>query len=348
MSEKSGSSLGKLALWALALGGVGYLVYRVVGIKKMVSEAKFYPNFDGTPSIKGGELVVPFLIEIQNPTNGTLTIGISRLEGLFDGKSICSFDIPTNNQTTIKPNGWSTLKGYKIRLPLNNILQAISANVYDVVNKNLTSLLDKLVLRFDAIVGGALTVSIEYSFKNRATNGLGLVSTQKRKILPLSDYAAFIPSRDELLRTDQFVNIAAATTDTVQFMHQVVESTLSDTRKLAEHLKRDSLKETIQSVYDFVYSHIKYELDSVAAEQVRRPLRTLYDQKGDCDCYSTLIASILTNLGIPFKFRIAAFEGRDYYQHVYVIVPHSGGYYVCDPVMDRCFAEKKPSKYKDL
>ena len=77
-------------------------------------------------------------------------------------------------------------------------------------------------------------------------------------------------------------------------------------------------------------------------EQVRRPLRTLYDQKGDCDCFATLIGSILENLGIKYKFRVAAYQRG--WQHDYVIVPYENGYYTVDPVLDQCFAEKKPTR----
>jgi hypothetical protein len=83
-------------------------------------------------------------------------------------------------------------------------------------------------------------------------------------------------------------------------------------------------------------------------EQVRRPLRCLYDKKGDCDCYATLIGSMLENLNIPYKFRIAAYNGNENYQHVYVIVPNGTGYYTCDPVVDRFNYEKPPSKTKDF
>ena len=83
-------------------------------------------------------------------------------------------------------------------------------------------------------------------------------------------------------------------------------------------------------------------------EQVRRPLRTLYDQKGDCDCYATLIGSMLYNLGIPFKFRIAEYANKGYYQHVYVIVPYSGGYFTVDPVLDNFNQEKPTTNHKDF
>ena len=97
-----------------------------------------------------------------------------------------------------------------------------------------------------------------------------------------------------------------------------------------------------------VVQHIEYVPDSAVMEQVRRPLRTLYDQKGDCDCYATLIGSILTNLGIPFSLRIAKYNGRSYFQHVYVVVREGDKELVVDPVVDKCFYEKKPSEKKDF
>ena len=84
------------------------------------------------------------------------------------------------------------------------------------------------------------------------------------------------------------------------------------------------------------------------ATEVRRPLRCLYDKKGDCDCYATLIGSILENLNIPYKFRIAAYNGNSHFQHVYVIVPNGSGYYTCDPVVDKFNYEKPTSKVKDF
>lgn len=130
-------------------------------------------------------------------------------------------------------------------------------------------------------------------------------------------------------------------------MREVAERYKSDTATLAQRLNKDGLKETLQNIWNFVYTYIQYVPDSRVREQVRRPLRTLYDQQGDCDCYATLIASMLINLNIPYHFRIAAYSaGR--YQHVYVVVPHDGGYYVVDPVLDKCFAEKTPSKFFDV
>lgn len=180
-----------------------------------------------------------------------------------------------------------------------------------------------------------------------AVTGLGLVAASMRKIKDISDYISYIPPREQLKRKDLVVIPDGSVRDTANLMREVAERYKSDTATLAQRLNKDGLKETLQNIWNFVYTYIQYVPDSRVREQVRRPLRTLYDQQGDCDCYATLIASMLINLNIPYHFRIAAYSaGR--YQHVYVVVPHDGGYYVVDPVLDKCFAEKTPSKFFDV
>lgn len=181
-----------------------------------------------------------------------------------------------------------------------------------------------------------------YNLSLMGVSGLGLTASTLRSIRPLSDYIAYIPPREELKREDKIINPNGNEHDTVAFMRRVAQTYKSDTAKLANWLKRSTLKETLQSIWTFVYTHIQYVKDDPMVEQVRRPLRTLYDQKGDCDCYATLIGSILENLGIKYQFRVAAYQRG--WQHVYVIVPYSGGYYTVDPVLDQCFAEKQPTK----
>ena len=181
-----------------------------------------------------------------------------------------------------------------------------------------------------------------------ALGALGLTASSKRSIRPLSDYAGLIPPRTELHHEDAIRMSSAAPEQTVMFMHKVIRETMSDTARLAQSLKGSTLRETLQNIWNFVYQHIQYVPDSAVMEQVRRPLRTLYDQKGDCDCYATLIGSILTNLGIPFSLRIAKYNGRSYFQHVYVVVCDGAKELVVDPVVDKCFYEKKPSEKKDF
>lgn len=180
-----------------------------------------------------------------------------------------------------------------------------------------------------------------------SVSGLGLVANSKRKIKDIGDYIAYIPGKENLNNKDLVVIADGNAQDTANLMHKVVDKYYTDVTTLANRLKQDTLKDTLQNIWNFVYTHIDYVPDSRVREQVRRPLRTLYDQKGDCDCYATLIGSLLKNLGIGFRFRIAAYSAG-VYQHVYVVVPYDGGYYTVDPVLDECFAEKTPSKFFDV
>ena len=87
--------------------------------------------------------------------------------------------------------------------------------------------------------------------------------------------------------------------------------------------------------------------DAEGYEQIRSPARAWHDRFSgvDCDCYSVFISSILSNLGIAHTLRITKYQ-RDYFQHIYPIVPFQNGYITIDCVTDRFnyevpFSEKK-------
>jgi hypothetical protein len=137
--------------------------------------------------------------------------------------------------------------------------------------------------------------------------------------------------------------------DTVKAMQEVVLKYLDDTRLIAPKLKGATLKETLNNVWKFLYSHCQYRLDEKGLEQLRRPARAWHDRVHgiDCDCFSIFISSILTNLDIPHSFRIAKYL-NEYgqpgdWQHVYVIVPkQTGGHYTLDCVAHHFDYEKPP------
>lgn len=341
-------NVSKFAAAAAGVIGLLWIVRKVYGIKSLAENVTFAPMFEGVPRISGGELVFPVQVLIKNPSAGEITVAISKLEAYFGGKLTAYAIAPTKNSCTIKANAISVLSGYRVCIPLNTLIQVIGGNAYNIVNSNLTEVLNQLQIKVEALINNSINVSVTHSMSSSAVGALG-GDAANRKISPLSDYSALIPPKSELIKSDMYVSTSASTEDTVNLMLDVVRQTKEDTRVLANHLRKSTLQKTVQAIWDFVAEHIKYELDSAFAEQVRRPLRTLYDQKGDCDCYSVLIASILTNMGLPWKFRIAKYYGRDYWQHVYVIVPKSnGGYLTCDPVMDACFKEKEATEIKDF
>lgn len=332
-----------------AVTGIAFIWRKTTGISQLAKQVGFVPRINGFPTVKNGNLVVPAAVDITNPSFGSIKVEIVNGAAIIGGIQLATLNIPNVASVNIKANSTSTLEGFAISIPINTLLQVLNANIYDVINKNFDAIKEQLSVRLDAVIGGVLNVSVSHSFATDAnTQSIGLTSAGRRTLKPFADYSAYIPARTELIKSDRIVIPQGTVEDTVHLMHEVVRTTLADTKRLSQWLKRNTLTDTIQSVFNFIYTHIQYERDSVLCEQVRRPLRTLWDRAGDCDCFATLIGSILTNLDIPFKFRIAAYNGRDYFQHVYVIIPTEDGYLTCDPVLDSCFDEKKPTKVKDF
>lgn len=180
-------------------------------------------------------------------------------------------------------------------------------------------------------------------------NGLGVVASNKRTLKDGTRYNKyFTPPK----RQDKYLTYAGNTDDTIKFMSEIIKSTLADTKAIAPVLKGRNLRSTLSNIFSFVFDHIQYKPDDPQNEELRRPVRAWGDRITgvDCDCYSILIGSILSNLNIPFSLRMVKIGGKSYFQHVYVVVPKngksnalssSGNYYTVDPVLDT-FNEEHP------
>jgi hypothetical protein len=137
--------------------------------------------------------------------------------------------------------------------------------------------------------------------------------------------------------------------DTVRFIPQVVRETLFQTAKLAPLLKGSNVYETCKNIWEFVYTHIAYKKDEEGKEQIRSPARGWHDRFHgiDCDCYTVFISSILSNLKIKHKLRITKYS-QDHFQHIYPIVPTTGGNYITvDCVVDRFNYEEPYTEKQD-
>ncbi len=156
-------------------------------------------------------------------------------------------------------------------------------------------------------------------------------------LFPLSD------GRNTVIKKGASVN------DTVKFIPKVVRETLYQTEKIAKVLKGNSTKESCHNIWDFVYTHIRYEKDEENAEQIRAPARAWHDRvRGvDCDCYTTFISSILSNLKIPHELRIAKYF-KAYFQHIYpVAFDEQGKEIIIDCVVDQFNYEEPYSEIKN-
>lgn len=137
---------------------------------------------------------------------------------------------------------------------------------------------------------------------------------------------------------DHEVKRQANVGDTVHFIQEQAPKNTWQTKAIAQYLQRRTLEDTCRAVWNFVYQHIQYEKDEDGIEQVRSPRRVWWERKGDCDCFSSLISSILLSMEppIPHTYRITKYYNRDAskirWQHIYPIVPKNGR---LDGVLDR-------------
>lgn len=131
---------------------------------------------------------------------------------------------------------------------------------------------------------------------------------------------------------------------TQEEMHKIVLKTLHQTKAIAKKLEGRNLRETLRNIAHYLQYNFRYKQDASDREQIRTPIRSFQDRYIgiDCDCFSTLASSILTNLGIDHYWRKTKPSASDPdYAHIYVIVPKMPGldlnirsnYYVIDPVV---------------
>lgn len=133
--------------------------------------------------------------------------------------------------------------------------------------------------------------------------------------------------------------------DTLELIPQVVATTLEQTKAIAPTLKGRDAVETCRNIWEFCKRNFKYKPDEEGREEVRSPRRSWHDRHLgiDCDCFSTLISSILTNLGVPHKLRVTKYPDPEKpstpasllpYSHIYVVGIAGGREVPIDPVTD--------------
>lgn len=111
---------------------------------------------------------------------------------------------------------------------------------------------------------------------------------------------------------------------TVKQMKKWVELHYHQTNAIAKLLKRNSLKETVNLIYTFLYNTLQYKQD-YTLQQLRSPSNSIRNRKTGLDCksYSIFASCILTSLGIKHyirQIRQPHFKPSRY-THVYVVVP---------------------------
>ena len=135
--------------------------------------------------------------------------------------------------------------------------------------------------------------------------------------------------------------------DTIAAVKRIIKENYPDVKELAFSLQAQTDEQTFRNIWNFVTNNIKYQNDQKGYEQLRTPNRTLHDEIGDCDDFTILISSILSNLGYKHELIVAAYKSVDKWQHIYpVAYSHSGKRYVidCVPEIPVFNYEAKPIK----
>ena len=349
---KKGLKIGIIA--TVVLGVAAYIWGRVSTIKNMVTNLVITPKWYGSLNDmkidfnKG--VKCPLAVDIENRTDTELDIKINSVD-LYSGEERVATSAAGNYSKTLRANSTVTIP-IDVWVSSSVILSLIVSSILNnsAVLEKAKEIVNKATLKINLTAKGVMaevTMKLGESKtieESKGTKGLGLVNYSNRQIRPLGDYLGLIPDVSELRHEDNIIIRDVTPEETAAFIREVGEKYKGDTKQLAESLKGRNTQETVENIWNFCVEHIRYTEDSKENEQVRRPLRTLYEQKADCDCFSALIASICENLGIDYVIRIAEYDNKGYYQHVYVIIDG----YVCDPVVDECFYEKPTTKHKDF
>lgn len=156
---------------------------------------------------------------------------------------------------------------------------------------------------------------------------------------------------------EEVVKRNATVDQTVEEMHKVIRDSAYQTKRLSERLIGKDLYTTCGNIWKFLFSHILYKEDDKGEEQLRTPALSWYLRRKrgiDCDDFSIFCSTILYNLNIPHYLRCAKYRDeygkpKDYFQHVYVVVPLKNKKYITiDAVLDQYDAEKPPVETKDF
>lgn len=137
--------------------------------------------------------------------------------------------------------------------------------------------------------------------------------------------------------------------DTLHWMQRVITDTLDQTRDIARHLQGASVRESCKQIWNFCFRYFQYEKDEQQKEQIRTPNRSWADRKKgiDCDCFTVLIGSILTHLGIPYVMRMTRYESLDF-EHIYPVALTEEGEIIIDAVVHQFDYEVPYAEKEDV
>lgn len=342
-----------LGVGALSVVGLGVLAWAKTSssvnfVKNLTFEPLWYGGINDM-DISSSGIKLPLAVDLGNRSDQTFRVRINAVDIYKGGKKI-AYSTARYSEVVLNPYSPSRLKldivvGWSFLFTIGVTM----ANAIGNLNKVMEAFAG-MSMRIDFTINDAVQTPITVDFENGAVkmDGLGLVPTYYHKVGNIRDYVGFIPSSTYLKKKDKLIINDVSPEETARFVRRKASACRWQTESLARKLAKSSPYETVRSVYDFVDKYIAYVADPVNEETVREPLRCLYDQKGDCDCMTMLICSLFENLGIKYTIRIAEYDHKGYFQHIYAIAHIGGGRVPCDPVVGQFDYEKPFTNYKDF
>lgn len=109
-------------------------------------------------------------------------------------------------------------------------------------------------------------------------------------------------------------------TDTKKLITETCRANWKDCKKIAAHLKGDSLLQSCFNLWHWLRFNIRYEYDKDGREEIRTPLRVWQDRaRGvDCDCLSVFSWCVLRCMGYDPVFELVAFKNRPQFSHIFI------------------------------
>lgn len=137
--------------------------------------------------------------------------------------------------------------------------------------------------------------------------------------------------------------------DTIKWMKKVIAATLPQTEMIAQRLQGAREILTCDRIWRFCFEYFQYKKDKERTEQLRTPNRAWGDRKLgiDCDCFTILIGSILTNLGIPYVMRMTRYKELDF-EHIYPVAITNEGEIIIDAVVHQFNYEVPYTEKEDV
>lgn len=122
---------------------------------------------------------------------------------------------------------------------------------------------------------------------------------------------------------DRFRN--GSTQDIVRVILEADQLAAPYTDEFAAHIDEGDTLATCRRLHAFIQQNIEYREDPGGLQDIKSPGALFQSGFGDCKSFSVFTASVLRNLGIPYRYRFASYTEDGDVTHVYVVATDEDG-----------------------